>query len=715
MDFIPKAKDMSRTVLRPMEEAEKQYATIVSKRLNISYDEALVRVKKKLAEKVTEPIVEHYHRKDNGDREVRSVTLTEYLRLAEDKVLAPTFTQYYTEDQKKAMMSNYIANNLAMRTATKDLMFAAFASSNPAKRATGNRLDNEQANWKGKSNDCTGLFRSMGSALYNPSCHTTLTSLSRIVTSTNNTSSERLLQGRKHYHTYDITINNLNSIVTNLQGGDYYLNWANFIENWNIHVPTVIECIAVVKRSTKLYWYNPSDYLKISKYISTLDNIERCAIAYSGDFHAFRVYNNDLVHKFITEFTQKHHGDVEYDRVALKNIPDELLNYIHHRFSNDIIDLGVKYEKYDDQTVSDMCRTALHVQSVLVKYLEMLSVLFVHSNLPPVVYDVYHMVRDSVLMSDTDSGANTLQEWVLWYYGNTDVTESALAVSNALVYLNGIVVKVYVKQVSKNINMAEARLDTNVMELKNEFTWMVFGLMSISKHYFSGVNIREGSVFLRKLEVKGGSLKSDSIPLSVKKDVVYDKLMDYILTAAESGKVSLYECIDIIITLEQDIIDDLYNGGHEYVRKLTINEPTAYAISDPKKNSYQHCVMWNDVFAESTGFTAVAPYLTYKYPTTLKGITKIRAWVTGIPDDKIRNDMGKWMADHNKTALNIIYLPAEYVNSYGVPDYIKPAVATKRVVLDLCNMAYIVLESLAYYKPLGLTLSEIFPYRVKKE
>ena len=715
-DIIPKASAMCRTVLNPVEEAKKQHASYVSKKLNISYEDAYERVSRVVDNSFSDPVVEHYHRKENGDKEIRFVTMTEYLTLAKDKVLAPTFTQYYTEKQKPAMLARYVANNLKMRKVTKGLMFAAFANGD---ESTGIRLDYTQANWKSKSNDITGLFRSMGSALYSPSCHTTLTSESRIVTSTNNTSSERLLQGRRHYSTYNITINNLNSIVSNLGSrnvnGSYYNNWLETIEVYTIHVPSVVECLKIIKRSTKLYWYNPYEMDKILKYLLTLDDVERCAISYSGDFHSFRVYNPDIVRTYLSAFTKKHTGTIRYNSDDLKNINDELLNYIHHRFAADIKGLGVDYSKYPEQIVSDMCMTALASQNVLVEYMDLLSTLFVHPNLPPVVFDVFHMVRDSVLMSDTDSGANTLQEWVMWYYDSLAVNEESLALATALVYLNGIVVKVYVKQVGRNVNMSEERLDDNVMELKNEFTWIVFGLMSIAKHYFSGVNVREGNVFERKLEIKGGSLKSNSIPNSVKKDVVYDKIMDYILTSVETtGKVSLYRCIDEVIRLEQSITDDIYNGGHTYVRKLTINEPSAYKITDIKKNAYQHCVMWNDVFSDSTGHTAVAPYLTYKYPTSLKNKTRLRNWLAGITNPAEQTKLTEWIVSHNKSAVNIFYLPATYVNSYGIPEVIRPAVDTKRVILDLVNMAYIVLETLAYYKPMGLTLSEVFPERAKR-
>lgn len=717
INIIPDANNIDRAMLDPIGEAKKQHAMYLVKMLNITLDDATARVDAALDRVgIVDPSVEHYHRGENGDREIRTVPLTKYIALSNDKIMAPTFTQYYTEEQKPAMLVGYTSNNLAMRGKTKKLMFKAFADD---RIADGIRLDYTQANWKAKSNDITGLFLSMGSSLYNPSCHPTLTSLSRLVTSIHNTASERILQGRRHYHTYDIVINNLNSIVTNL--GDrtnldsYYSKWVNAIAKYDIVVPTVTQCFKSIMRSVKLYWYNPAESNKILAYIKTMDDVERCAIIYTGDFYTLRVHNPELVRNYLSSFIEKKTGPIEYTREELKGVNDELLNYVHHRFASDIVDLGVDYADYSDQLVSDMCRTAYSAQNAIAEYLDLILAVFVNPNLPPVIYDIYDMMRDSVLMSDTDSGANTLQEWVMWYYGKMTLDENTLALANALVYLKAVVVKVYIKYAGRNINMSENRLDSNIMELKNEFTWLVFGLMSISKHYFSGVNVREGSVFARKLEVKGGSLKSNSIPMSVKQDVVYDKLMNYILDSVEkTGKVSFYTAVDYIIELEQSIIANIEKGDSKYIRKLTINENTAYKITDPKKNAFQHCVFWNDVFSQSTGFTAVAPYLTYKYPTTLKNKTALVTWLTNIEDETIRKAMGKWLMDHGKTKITIFYLPAEYVISYGVPDIIKPVIDTKKIILDLCNMAYITLESLAYYKPLGLTLSEIFHTRVRK-
>jgi hypothetical protein len=520
-----------------------------------------------------------------------------------------------------------------------------------------------------------------------------------------------MLQGRRHYYTYEITLNNLNSIVTNL--GDrsslnsYYAQWVVLLHDK--HIPTVDEVMSSIFRSSMMYWTHPDDKNRLRNYVCGLDQIERAAVIYTGDLWTFRNYNQDYIREFLRKFTIKITNGPSRTVDELRNINDEILNYVHHRFSTDIVDLGVDYNTYPEHLVTHMCNTALHVMDVLAEYFDMLLTLFANPNLPPVVYDIYHMLRDSVLMSDTDSGANTLQDWVQWYAGSLKVTEDSISIANALVYLNGRVSKIYIKYVGRNINMNLDRLDDNVIEFKNEFTWIVFGLMSIAKHYFAGVNVREGSVFKRKLEIKGGSLRSNSIPGSVK-SVIHDKVMTYILDEIEQrGGISLYATIRMVIQLELDIYDDIHNGGHSYLRKLSIHDASAYKITDPKKNSYQHCVMWNKVFGPSTGYTAVPSYIAYKYPTILKNKSSIKTWLSNIKDDNIRTAMAKWLTEHKKSALNIIYLPSEYVMSYPIPDEVKLIIDAKKIVLDLTNMAYITLESLAYYKPIGLCLYEIFP------
>ena len=697
------ANELER-MINPMADGTKQYAFYVAKKLNISYEDALSRVSKVIDKRKSSPMVTNLYR-DVDDRVLETMPLDDYLKEAEGRVLMPNGCIYRSEKEKQSMLGLYMDTNLRKRKAAKSEMFKALSDN---RLADADRLNNSQIAFKGKVNTPTGILRSKATGLYSPSTNTALTSNSRLITSTNNTNYERFLKGRRHYYNYDITIANMNSIANGLYQYNTADDWHEMVRI-GIHQITPNELFSMILRSTRLYWNDDALEYKILEYCNDLNVIERMAVAYSGDLYTFRVYNSKLMTEFLDEFIVKKKASRVYTKDDMySNVDEDMRNYLQHRYSNSVIGLGNEYDKYDPELLSDMVETGISSTNVIMKYRNILRTIITHTNLPPVVFDIYHMVRDQILMSDTDSGAGTLQDWVEWHQGSLNVNETALSVSNALVYLASATTQVYIKQVCKNINMTAKKLDNNIMHMKSEFTWIVFGLMSITKHYFAGVNIREGSVFERKLEVKGGSLKSNATSKYIK-DHVYNKIAISIIDDVEkNGKVSLNKYIDSVIELEALVIESVLSGGSEYLKTLNILDATSYGNEDPQYNSYKHIILWNDVFSVITnGHTVVTPCDTVKYPTTLSSKKKIRNWIEDMDNQRLKDAVTKWNNRFNLTAINRLYIPKEYVVSYGLPSELKSIIAVNDIVTDVCKMAYTALEILGYYKATGYSLMEI--------
>jgi hypothetical protein len=698
-----KAKELKR-MIDPMSDGIEQYSFYVSKRLNISFEEAKRRVIKVIEQKKSEPVVDFLYR-EVDDRVRRTDTLDNYLKEAEGRVLMPNGCIYKSQEERQSMLALYMDTNLTRRKGAKSKMFIAIAEK---RKADASRADNEQIAFKAKVNSPTGLLRSKATALYSPSTNTALTSNSRIVTSTNNINYERLLKGKRHYYNYDLTLMNLNSIANSLHQFDTLSDWQTLFD-MGLHPITPSELHDCILKSTRLYWESEEHERKLLEYCHTLTAIERMAVGYSGDLYTFRLYNSEYMRTFVDLFIVKKKATEVYSKDKMYTCIDEdMRNYLQHRFSGSLKDLGVFYDDYPEDLLSDMIETGLYSTSIVHKYQFVLRTLITHTNVPPVVFDIYHMVRDQILMSDTDSGAGTLQDWVDWHQGSLNVTEDAISVSNALVYIASAATQVYIKQTCRNMNMPEDKLDANVMHMKSEFTWIVFGLMSISKHYFAGVNIREGSVFERQLEVKGGSLKSNATPKIVK-DYVYDDVVIGIIDDIENkGVVSLNKYVNLVIELEASVIESVMSGGSEYLKTLTILPAETYKKPDPINNSYKHVLLWNDVFSCITNNNIItAPVPMYKYPTILNTKKKIRLWIETITNPELKKRFVEWNNTFNLNAINRLYVPRAYVISYGLPPELKSVVAINSIVTDVCNMAYTGLQILGYYKPQGYSLMRL--------
>jgi len=714
------ASEYKRNCLRPKDVAREQLIVLSSAYGGISKAEGA-----KIVDDIiegdyfnqnTEPTLSMYIRKNMLDKEEVEMTLTDYLEMVESKglVLAPTFTTYLPVEREVSWIGEYVHGNMVKRGVIKKNSFKAKAE---GKLSLALRLHFGQVNVKLKNNAISGIFNSKGSILYNPSSHSTLTSITRLITSTANTNSERLVGGNRHYHNVDILLADIASVVNSI--GDYqtvgseYRKWMDIVVKYKLHLPTVDDVVDIVSKSSCLYWRDTESMEKVQRVVEGLDPIMRAAFCYTGDLYNLRKYNSSMAVKLFDALNKKIVvNDIMDDVVDLISVlPDTVLLHVHHIFMDEIRGIGTNYRKYDQQLLTNMYLTAINVIKSQKQYGDLISICLYSQNLPPAVFDMKDMIRDSVMMSDTDSGSKTLGEWVQWRYGNMYVSCESISLASSVVLLCGDTLKSNLRQIMKNMGINDEEINIDRLKMKSEFTFITFGLMSISKHYWAGINIQEGNVKPEtELEIKGGSLKSSSIPEDIRKKI--HQIPKDIYTKIEANeKVNLGEMLGKILDIEMEIMRDVYRGSTKYLRLMSIDIASAYKIKDQTKNAYQHCVWWNKVFSEKYNYTATAPYKAVKVHVELGSKTEMVAWINTMPEN-MRTNMKEWVRDFNKDKMAILYLPLEYVVSNGIPEEIQRVVNIKKIVLDICNMGYIILEGLSYYKKEGLTLTESMGYSI---
>jgi hypothetical protein len=96
-----------------------------------------------------------------------------------------------------------------------------------------------------------------------------------------------------------------------------------------------------------------------------------------------------------------------------------------------------------------------------------------------------------------------------------------------------------------------------------------------------------------------------------------------------------------------------------------------------------------------------------KVPTILENPTAIKAWLESIEDREFAERMGVWLLRKNRTAMNTFYISSNFLKAYGMPKELVPIIDTKRIILDLCNIYYLVLESVGYYRKSEMTIYEL--------
>jgi hypothetical protein len=105
-------------------------------------------------------------------------------------------------------------------------------------------------------------------------------------------------------------------------------------------------------------------------------------------------------------------------------------------------------------------------------------------------------------------------------------------------------------------------------------------------------------------------------------------------------------------------------------------------------------LFWNEVFGPNYGEFPEPPYGVLKLPTKVTSKTALVNWVESFPDPAMRERMKAWCLRNNKKNLPTLYLNADYVAGYGIPDILLQVVDIERIVLDVTLQHRLVLETL---------------------
>jgi hypothetical protein len=376
-----------------------------------------------------------YLNRDNDDRTMKSTTITEFLKEVEDNhfIFSPNMTAYTHPREKQSRTSFYIDTQLKTRSANKKLMFKY--------RGEGNELldsiyDNRQNRNKIKCNSLSGAQGTTSSILYLKSAHSSLTGTCRSATSNTNANVERLLCGNRHYHTVNIAINNIISVL-NLADLELVLET---MKRFDLHYPSVDEMYDAVVRCTDLYFTDQKAYSTIRLLIESLNPLERACWMYTGDLFNAAKYNDKVIKNLVSglislpkpeevTLTQEeaekyvgYMGDDEFGHIGI--VVSELLN-------------GKKATSLDKTSVAylQMGHVAKSLYLCMQEYDIYFRAFLVNRNICPSMAMFPESVRSIIVGSDTDSCIFTNQTWVEWYAGKIDDSILCFSVSSAVTYL----------------------------------------------------------------------------------------------------------------------------------------------------------------------------------------------------------------------------------------------------------------------------------------
>lgn len=650
-------------------------------------------IKNKSLGKIKYPVVKYLERQENGDREPRELSLTNYIQeiIRNEEIMAPTMTTYIATKKERSVYADFILENIAKRNKAKHAKFEAEIKGQDVEAFF---FGLEDRNTKLSNNAISGAHASSSTPLYNQTNHSTLSSTCRMTSGFGNANNEKLLSGNRHYFKPVIVINNIVSITQNINE----TKWLEVIEKYNLTIPTVDDVIKGITRSTDLYWQSSIHINEIKRLVMTLSPVQRAAFLYTGDLYQVRLLNEKFMRQLVTQLAKTSVGDYQDPIGRIKQYEDDYVNLARVLNVEHFRDIGKEYKelitkKGGLEKIQALAGTTDLLFKTCQAYGDFIEVILVSDNVPPTVPYFPTSIRRSALTSDTDSTIFTVQDWTYWYFGKHVFGDDSLKIANVVgLFATQSIVHILARM---SINMGVDRSHISLIGMKNEFFFPVYVPTEVSKHYFALQEVKEGNIYSKpKLEKKGVHLKSSNAPLEINM-LAENMMLDILNTVRRGETICLHDQLVKVAGIEMQIFEALKKGDSRYCRRGEIKDVESYKLGPVRSNYFQH-LFWSEVFADKYGFKEMPPYSVIKLPGEHKSPRDTLEWLEQLsPDMQIK--VNSFLKKYNKEKLGAFMVPENVVKNSGIPIEILSAVNSRKMVSDMSKIFYLLLKTIGYY------------------
>ena len=654
-------------------------------------------------ERFNNPTVYFRQRDLDGKLSKKAESLKSYLDDVKEEgdIMVPSGTVYFSTDKKLSLHSEFTIKNTKERSVHKKLAFKYKMENAWDKFLYHNTI---QKTKKIFNNSLSGAYASAGTILNNPSAHYTLTSMTRAISGIGNTLSEVLISGNRHYRNPDVMINHIAAIAryADLDRVEKTIN------KFKLYTPTADEAMAYLLKSSSKYWKDTSKELIIYNFLKSLTIYERAAVIYHIDLNAIKEFNDEFMRNFIKDFLD--YEDMNFTENESKAIIDNASELVANISTYSLSDV-LKGKKKDEYTTSDLSKLASLINNTnktLGYFSEIIRTFFITDIFPANISRVKDMVREAIVLSDTDSTCASYEDWPDWYYGKPTMDSNAVAISSLILFITTEAMDHYIKLFGVNLNISYSK--AQVLSMKNEFMWDVFVSTNVSKHYYANITIQEGNIYNFKdmhetLEKKGVNLIAPNAYGPIR-ELVDDMMLGIMEDVRTVGKIELTKYLNMVMDAEQMLMRKLDEGSPEIFKLEKIKDAKVYK-NEPNKSPYFHHMLWNTVLSERYGEAPDPTYLAVKVPMRIKTKADMKMFLDSFVDQGLADELREFLIKHDKAYVGTFRLPLVKLYEQGIPDVFKGWIDVKRVVKDNCNALYMVLETIGYFIKEDSILSEI--------
>ena len=688
-------RDISKYLrsLSPVDEYLLQATKYVS--IKYGYDEATARnyvMEKLKSTNIENPEIVFNHKTASGDLVRRSIPTIQYLKdvVKYNELMAPSWTSYCHPTKMESIHAKFLAVNVAKRSKAKK---EAFRLEQIGDMDNYSYYNNLQKKKKISNNSLSGAYASPSTILYNPSSHSTLTSMTRCIATIGNGITESVVAGNRLFLEPEDVINYITSILTNV---DMSMVSKTCVK-YNLYLPNVDDVFRILNRSSSRYWKSDEYDNMIRGYLSKLTPYELAAVIYVNGLWDMATFNPNLIRNLIDSIKDSKTGlsmDLKYvtDNVEGVEILSRIINADYIR------GMSINYkDKIDDAILDRLISTAYNIYNNFLAYKDIFRTFFTTDILPINMAYIKSMLRDCIVLSDTDSTCGAYDKWVRWYNnGNLVFNQDSIVVAAIIMTINTQVMDHNIKILSRNMNVPPKNLE--LLKMKNEFFWSTFTTANASKHYFAETCIQEGNVYTKpKLELKGAHFIASNANQDIVKEI-HGMIVEYNTKLRNNEKIRLMDYVERMGNLEQKIEQSLLNSEINMYGRLQIKHHSGYK-GEPHRTNYFNHMVWNEVFGNKYGKVDEPPYFTFKIPTTINTNKQMLAFIETIEDRDIADSLLNMIKKYSKDKISIYYIPYSIMITKGIPYEIKPIIDTYSVINSTLKSGYMFLEAIGYYLP----------------
>lgn len=699
------APDEYKREINPLKQYVDQAAHFLSTKYNKPFEDCIQWVKENIAFEnnnpenkpltMKNPIVTFIGKDNNGDRELQQIPLSAYINssLKNKELIAPTFTTYMNPEEKESHLVDFIDSMVAERNKAKKAMFQAELRmvEQPEYQIEYSVQSNKQANAKIMNNSLSGAGVVASTPLYNKTMHSTLTSTCRSASGYANANNEKLLTGNRHYHRPDIVINNIVSIISNVD----YDKIKAVIDRHQIVVPGPHEVMEVILRSSRQYWRNIEQEEKIRDFVLTLNELQRAAFLYVGDIFTLAQFNRPFVETMIKKLGKKMPLDTSLNtKEIIEGVEEDIANLAIQICRKEMKGLELK-QVYDTEATYLVANTVLNIVEGIEYYSDYIEAFLRTKNVPASLSYFPSSIRHSALMSDTDSTIFTVEYWNNWMFGELKFDDEANQVFAVMVFFSVSTLKHLLALMSANFGIGAKRI--HQIAMKNEFKFDVFVPTLKTKHYYAIISYQEGKVWSKfKQEIKGVHLKSSNAPPVINKEA--SEIMEDICVSIEKGdKINLLAILKRMADRERDIIRSVQAGESLYYRGGQIKSAQSYRGNE-EESMYRHYTFWNETFGHKYGMAPPPPYSFIKMTTKLETKTALKNWLDNMEDKELSRRLQTYFNKRQKDKQVSFYVPSELFVNQKLPIELTEQVDIRSLIADICHNFYFILETLGVFR-----------------